>query len=68
MGEMKTILKRKFLKPKVIEYRGQQELVLPSTASLSVTEASEFIERLYVECAESDIRVPTAEELGYLVP
>ena len=65
LEEVKTIEKRRHLKPKEIEMFGEKQLVLPSTAHLENMEMSEFIERVLADCSFLNIIVPTREELGY---
>lgn len=64
--DVKTIEKRRHLQPRESFLFGERQLVLPSTASLSNPEASEFIEKLLADCAFLGIEVPSPEELGYI--
>ena len=63
--EMKTIEKRRHLKPKELEAYGEKQMVLRKTSSLSNPEMSELIEKVLADCAWYSIIVPTREELGY---
>jgi len=64
-GEMKTIIKRRHLKPIETEAFGEKQMTLPSSASLNNLEMSELIEKTLADCAWYSIIVPTREELGY---
>ena len=64
-GEMKTIVKRRNLKPVETDAFGIKQMLLPSSASLSNTEMSELIEKTLADCAWYGIEVPDRESLGY---
>jgi len=63
--EMKTIVKRRHLKPVEIEAFGKKQMLLRPTASLSNPEMSELIEKTLADCAWYGIEVPDRESLGY---
>jgi len=64
-ASIKTIEKRRHLKPVEVKIFDQRHLTLPSTADLSNLEMSGFIEKVLADCAFLGIIVPTRQELGY---
>lgn len=62
-NELHDIFRRLFLPPIFIEYKGQKIKVPRSTTELSISEFSEYLERVNQEAAELGIVLPTPQDV-----
>jgi hypothetical protein len=59
--ELHEIFKRMFLTPKEVEYKGHRIKMPGSTSSLSISDFTDYVERVRAEAAQMGITVPDPE-------
>lgn len=62
--ELHEIMKRLFLPPKIVEYRGKQIKMPSTTTATNTLEFHEFVERVRAEAASMGIDIPDPSQVG----
>lgn len=68
VNEVHEILKRMFIPPRIIVYRGKELRIAGSTSNLSKIEFSEYLERIRAEAGELGITIPDPEQAKGILP